>query len=172
MKVNEFVEGFINTEDKMEYVKEHITTDYIPYFTKVAECKEVINQTCYTTDEPKKFYMNTPNQHFFFILRLISLYTDIEISYGTENITTEYDKLSKNGCIDLIIASINEREYEEFRFMLSMCLDDIKDNELNIVNFINNKLDVLNLVSNTLVEGLIEISKNPEIQQVLSSLSQ
>lgn len=141
-----------------EFIKKHITTDYVDYVTKVVYCKNIIKASCYIKDGDREFInINSENRYLFFVMRLIELYTDIEID--NENVVSEYDKLNKIGAIDVLISAIPEKEYTEFSTLLNMKMDDFRDNEYSITALLYNLKESLSLseeVINSAIKDLVK----------------
>ena len=115
-----------------EFIKKHITTEYVDYMTKYTYCDLIIKSSSYAKDGEISFIkINSSMRLLFFKMRLIELYTDIDID--DENVVNEYDKLNKIGAIDVIISAIPEKEYSEFSKLLNMRMDDFRDNEYSII---------------------------------------
>ena len=93
-------------------------------------------------------------QHMFYILTLISLYTDIEWNKdagdNNENIDI-YNELSKNGSIYIIISLIEPFEKQAFDTVLNMVSEDVYENERSIPSYLDTKIDALSLSINEII---------------------
>jgi len=159
MKVQEFINQYKVYGD--DFIVKHIVTKYVPWTAKVAEAQEIINKTTYKEVNGNKiFWANTPLQFFWFMCRLIHLYTDIEMDYEGK-IADDYDALNELGLINKIVAAIPETEYAEFKTVLSMCTDDEFTNVRSIPSYLDTKLEALSMLTNSLVnsEAVQEIVK-------------
>ena len=163
MTVQEFIEGYQSSTDKDIYVQNHITTEYIPYFQKVEEAKRIVETTSYKTiNDRKVFWQDSPMKGIFFICRLISDYTDIDL--GNDPMTA-YDELTKNGLITQIAAYIPQSEYKEFSTILQMVYDDLIENTRSLAGYLDIKFDSLEkvlgaILENETIQKLIEESNN------------
>lgn len=120
-----------------KFLSKHITESYINYITKVTYCDNIIKASCYVKDgDIEIIKINSSSRYLFFVMRLIDLYTDIDID--KENVSAEYDKLNEVGAINLLIASIPKNEYSEFSTLLEMRMDDFRDNEYSLTAFLYN----------------------------------
>ena len=122
MKVDMFVKLYnAKTQHILRLTKDDIKNvitdlihpiDYVPYDSKIQMVECTINQCkdCkYPTVEMKRW----------FIVNLISLYTDLDVTI------TDFDTLSKNKLIDIILSMI-QSEYVICENIMYMCLDDMK----------------------------------------------
>lgn len=161
MKIKEFVE-LNKVGAKQGSVLDHITTEYIPYATKMAEAKKIVELSMYQeVDGHKKFWINTPMQYHIFIQRIIANYTDLEM----ENPVDDYDILNEKGLIVEIIKAIPSQEYNEFDTVLKMTVNDEIENVRSIAGYIDNKLDTFSLLLSSVLE-------NEEIQKKLAELQE
>lgn len=150
MKVNEFVEEYKQHKDKDEYIKKHILLDkYVPYVEKITRCKNIIDKTMYTElNGEKVFKKNSTSQYLLYTLTLIDLYTDLDIDF--KNLLDEYDELEKYALITPIISFINENELQTWQTISNMIIDDLMVNTRSIVSWIDNKIDILSLMMNSI----------------------
>lgn len=138
------------------FIKKHIVTDYIDFLTKSVYCEKIIDVTCYIKDGERKIVkINSANRYLFYIMRMIELYTDIELNQ--ERIWEDYDKLNKAGAIGVIMAAIPKSEQSEFSTILNMKLDDFRDNVYSLEAIAYNFKESLSLseeVINSVIEDL------------------
>lgn len=141
-----------------EFIKKHITTEYVDYITKVVYCKNIVKASCYIKDGDREFIeISSEKRYLFFVMRLIKLYTDIEID--DENVVSEFDKLNKIGAIDVLIAAIPEKEYTEFSTLLNMKMDDFRENEYSITALLYNLKNSFSLSEEIINSVIKEISE-------------
>lgn len=177
MKVKEFVEkynSFSNDTLKDKFIKESINKDYVPYIEKMSICQRIVNATTKKTisigkNEKEIFYMDSANRYLIFQIQLIQAYTDIVFSDGEEGIK-EFELIDQYGINDIIINSIPEREYINFKAILDMKVDDSTFNENNFIQYIDTKIDALRLVIDTMGDSLLDLMKNPEVMEAIQSL--
>lgn len=117
MKVNAFItlfnartkNGDMSPEIAAEVVKDLIKPKgYMNYDDKIAVAMESIK-------ESENMNPITPNRSRIFLMKLIGLYTNLEVDIK------DYDILNQNLLITPILLSF-EREYHECESVLSMCL--------------------------------------------------
>lgn len=154
MDYKKFIDEYNVANDKTKYVQKHMLNSYVPYEDKVAECRKIIDITSHkmmtvNDQEHKIYWNNTPMQHMFYILILISLYTDIEWTKDSgdsnENLKV-YNELSKNGSIYTIISLITPFEKQSFDTVLNMVEEDTYENERSIPSYLDTKIDALELM--------------------------
>lgn len=144
-----------------DFINKHITTQYINFATKCVYCDGIIKASCYTKNGDREFIkINSANRYFFFVMRLIDLYTDIDIS--DEDVISDYDKLNEVGAINTLMAAIPKSEYSEFSTILNMKMDDFRDNEYSLVGFLYNLKESLSLSEEVINSAIAEISKQAE----------
>lgn len=169
-----FVKNYKSNDGKKtfeEFIKKHITKDYIPYLEKIAYCEAVVKATSYTTvNERQIVKINRPGQFITFTMRLIDLYTDIEINFNDGKFVEQYDELNKIGAIDSIVQHIPESEYTEFSTLLNMVIDDFRENEYSITAMLYNIKNSIDLAGETFIQGLNEVLDKPEVKEILDKL--
>ena len=140
MKVNEFVDGFKKANDKEKYVRKHIVNTYIPYAEKITECKRIANVSMYRLDEKgvRHLSIDTPTRYMLFIVTIVKKYTDIE--FDSENVLDGFDALN-NDSIDGVIISLIGDDFDIFKSVFDMVINDVLDRERNIINYFDNKID-------------------------------
>ena len=147
-------------KDKMleDFINKHVGVDYIPFTQKDALCTHIVESTCYIKDGDKKFIkFNSTGRYIFFVMKLIDLYTDIEI--GTDRLDLQYDELNKVGAIGVLLKAIPKGEYNEFSSVLKMKLDDIRDNEYSTPALLYNIKNSLSLSEEVIASALEEATK-------------
>ena len=162
MDYKKFIDEYNVSNDKIKYVQKHMLNSYVPYEDKVAECRKIIDITSHKMvningQEHKVYWNNTPMQHMFYILTLISLYTDIEWTKdsGDNNENLEvYNELSKNGSIYTIISLITPFEKQSFDTVLNMVEEDTYENERSIPSYLDTKIDAFSLSINEMMKNL------------------
>lgn len=150
-----------------EFINKHITTKYVPFLTKEVYCESIVRATSYVNNgDTKLVKINSANRYLFFVMRLIELYTDIELSdYGNDNganLATDYDKLNEIGAIDVLVKAIPKSEYSEFTTLLNMKLDDLRDNEYSITALLYNLKNSLSISEDIINSAIEEITKQNE----------
>lgn len=141
-----------------EFIQRHITTKYVPYLTKYTYCESIVKTTCHIKDGEREIIkVNSAMQYIFFIMRLIQLYTDIEID--EKKVVEEYDKLAEVGAIDTLVSAIPPSEYSEFSTLISMKMDDFRDNEYSLHALLYNIKESFS-ISEEVINSVIEEIKN------------
>ena len=145
MTVSEFVERYkeLNEDDRNSLVYDLITTEYVPYATKIADCKHIIQSTSYTNTEPNMFSINSPARYMLLNLQLIDRYTDLEIDYNKA--LEIYDVLDEINAIDNIITSLPDKEVSKYCKIMKMMLKDFKMNERSMIGYLDSKMTALKI---------------------------
>ena len=148
MKIEEFVGYYNLAKDKKAECEKCVRIDkYVPFLTKIAECDNIVNATMEHTDETTQvisFMQSTPARYLFLNMKLISLYTDIEIEMNDGlQLAESYDKLNKCGALDMLIACLPIHEFKEFSTLLQMCVDDYLTNNRELTSYMDKKMDGL-----------------------------
>lgn len=152
------------TKDKTfeEFIQKHITTTYVDFMTKNVYCDSIIKASTTIKDGDREFIkINSASRYIFFVMRLIQLYTDIELN--NDDIISEYDKLNEVGAISVLMYAIPESEYAEFEEILNMKLDDFMTNEYSITALLYNLKQSFNIseeIINSVLEDLKEQNKD------------
>lgn len=158
MTVDEFVEKYKELDEagKNSLLNDLITTEYVPYAIKIADCKRIIQSTSYTNTEPNMFSINSPARHMLLNLQLIDRYTDLEIDYNEA--LEIYDMLDEIDAIDNIITSLPAKEVSKYRKIMKMMLKDFKMNERSMIGYLDSKLASLGIISEELNKIMEDIS--------------
>lgn len=139
-----------------EFIKKHITTDYIEFLEKDVICTAIVDATCRIQVGDKKVAkINSTGRYLLFVMRLIDLYTDIDIDFKDANYVREYDALNRIGAVDALIDAIPKSEYAEFNTILNMKMDDFRDNEYSITAFMYTLKESLS-ISEEIINSVIE----------------
>lgn len=149
-----------------DFIAKHITTKYVPFLTKSVYCDKIVESCCYIQDGDRKIVkIDSTKRYLFFIMRLIDLYTDIELDYQNKksDIVSDFDKLNEIGAIDTLMSAIPESEYAEFSTLLNMKLDDFRDNEYSITALLYNLKQSFSLSGEVLKDAL----NSPELKKFI-----
>lgn len=166
ISVDMFVKSFkanSKAKDKTfeEFINKHITTKYVDFITKSVYCDSIIKSTCFVKDGDREFIkFNSTSRYLFFVMRLIQLYTDIEIT--EEDVVSDFDKLNEVGAINTLMQAIPESEYSEFSTLLNMKLDDLRDNEYSITAMLYNFKNSLTLSEEVINSVINELKKQAD----------
>lgn len=150
MDIKEFVEGYKNLINKDNYVKKHITNNYVSYATKVEEISKIVYATTHKKlDNGKTVYMSSSAvRSMLFELLLIKLYTDIEFEMNYEN----YDILESNCIIKNILGELPNDEYTNCTRVLNYVVNDAYENERTLSAYIDKSLNSIDALANQLME--------------------
>ena len=142
------------------FIKKHIVTDYVSFLEKEVTCTNIVNSTTRIIEENREILkINSSARYLLFVMRLIDIYTDIEIDFTDAKYVYQYDDLNKVGAIDNLIAAIPEREYSEFSTLLNMKLDDFRDNEYSITALLYNLKQSFSLSEEVINSVIDELQK-------------
>lgn len=156
MKIKDYVK---DTNQSVELI-----TEYIPYCTKVDNCKRIVDATCYRINElletnVNQFRLDSTSQYLLYVMVLVDLYTNLDVDFGS--LANEYDLLKSNKVLDEILKKIPENEMVEFDRILEMVNADLMENERSLVSFIENKF----LTMDTALSAMLKTAKENEEQQ-------
>lgn len=147
-----------------DFIKKHVTVQYVKFLEKNVWCDSIISSTCYTTVGNKKIIkMNSTARHVLFTMKIIDLYTDIDINFEDGKVMEQYDELNEIGAIEVLIKAIPESELVEFYTILNTKLDDLRDNEYSITALLynlKNSLDISEEIIESAIKEILEDNKN------------
>lgn len=147
--VNTFIEEF-NKKKQEEidiFLKEVICVSYLPFEKKNEICEKLIQGTSYKTftdldgNNMRKIHINTPARYMIYHLNLIDAYTTIAIDMS--KCLSEFDLLNNGVYLDAICSYIPEKEIQEIKMLLEMAESDFMQNEYNVSNYIDKKIESL-----------------------------
>ena len=160
------VTQYKTSKDKESFVKKHIKRSYVPYTEKLTEAIEIAKQSTHIVIDEKEIYKkNTPMTRFLSMIRIITLYTDIECEQ--DQVINMYDALSKEGLMVQILSSIPETEIGEFMSLVDMCIADTYENEREISTIVENKMEAINIVLSQVFSVLENTLSQPEVKEAL-----
>lgn len=168
ISVKDFVQMYktnSKTTDKTfeDFIKKHIVVDYIDFLEKEVICTAIVSSTCHIESGDRQIVkINSTARYVIFIMRLIDLYTDIEVDFTDANYVKQYDELNKIGAINTLISAIPNNEYVEFNTMLNMKMDDFRDNEYSIKAFLYNLKESFNISEDIINSAIKELEKEAE----------
>ena len=174
ISVDNFVKMYtVNSKAKdktfEEFIKKHIVVDYVDFLTKTVICDGIIKSTCHIKDgEREVIKINSSGKYLLFIMKLIDLYTDIEIDFKDGKYVEQYDKLNKVGAIIVLTEAIPVAEYAEFNMVLNMKLSDFESNEYSLTALLYNTKQSLSLTSEAITEAL----KSPEVKEIIKEFKE
>ena len=151
MDIGKFIDEYVNFKSEQArdaLVAKHVVATFVPYETKIAEAKNIVENSCYVeVDGKKKFWLNTPIRYILFIKTIITLYTDLE--FDTTNILLQINLLEQYQIIEPIIAKIGP-DYQKFQTILNMTLDDTMANERSLISYLENLEESIGVVLDSL----------------------
>lgn len=160
------VEAARKTKKDYPFAK-HIIREYLSHAEKLALVKGVVNASSYVEVNGKKIYKrDTPLRMFLFSMRLITLYTDIEINIS--KIDDEYDKLVSSGAMNGLLSSIPSEEINILQGMLDLVQDDLETNTRDFISFLESKIELVGIAFNT----LLDVLDRPDIKQIISDMKE
>lgn len=166
MTISEFIKKYDMAakakKDTTALLSKHKKTDYVPYESKIAEAKTIINMSSYVIkdDGTKAFHFNTPGRYLYFCMKLVELYTDLEVVTGT--LVPDFNLLNQRGLFNDIAELIGEAEYKEFNTVLQMAIDDEMENFRSFAGYLDTKIDTFI----TLLSALENIVPKPAEEEV------
>lgn len=147
--VKSFVEEYekqITDVDKEKFLKTKLKYEkYMPYAEKLIIAENIIQSSCYAMvkendvlKKTDKIAINSPMRYILFVMTVINKYTNIDVNF--KSISPDFDKLNRNGLIEVIFAKIGDKEISEFNTVVEMVLDDFMTNKFEFKNYINDTL--------------------------------
>lgn len=171
MEYKKFMEQYKVLKNKEDFVKRHVTKTYVPYIDKLSNAIDIARNTTHVDVGGKQLYKkNTPGQYFFTIMRIVVLYTDIDLT--NEEYVAVYDEFNKEDIISVIFDNIPEKEITEFKTLVEMCVNDIYENERDISSLLENKLEAINMVIGQIQEAFTDVIKQVDVQELIKNLPQ
>ena len=179
MKVNEFVtkyNEFQNEINRNNFLNGRVVKKYVPFTQKIAECTNIANATTHrivgenTKYQKTVFKEDTNARYLHYGLKIIDLYTDIDIEWNNKDYTVvqQFEELDEYGLIELLISLIAQKtsklfildnntevgvnEVERIQNILQACVEDIISNENNLINYFDTKFETIGLVTETLMD--------------------
>lgn len=160
MDIGKFIDDYVKAKSqqvKDALVRKHVVATYIPYETKMAEAKNIIKNSCYKKiDDKEYFYIDTPLRFVLLIKSVVTLYTDLE--FDQTNILVQFNLLEQYGITEAIINAIGE-DYDSFRTIVNMTLDDTMQNERSLVSYLENLGQSFSVAMDELVKKLTEAAE-------------
>lgn len=122
-------------EEKEKFVKEHITTEYVPYEKKADYAKAVADASYWINEKmpdgsiDKVLHIDSVAKYMLSCMGIVKLFTDIRTQIGDGKMLEDFNELNKYGILDYIIQNVNQKELKEFNMILQMTCDDVIANE-------------------------------------------
>lgn len=154
INVKKFVDGYMKTKNKQQYLKKLTIVDYVGYERKMFLCQKIVGTTSY--DKEKNIKIDSPSRYLVFVYTLLSTYTNLDL-HG-DSMLDDFNTLNKCGLIDEIVGLIKESEVKEFENVLSMTYEDFMTNHYSTYGFI---MDLIKNV-NEVIKGV-----SPELTQLV-----
>lgn len=148
---------------KSDLIKKHVKATYVPYETKIAESKNILNFCCY--DKDGKFRIDSTLRYVLFIKVVVMLYTDLE--WNAENFMIQFDLLEQYKIVEEILKEIGD-DVQSFETVLAMVYDDIVTNERSVLSRIESLINSAKVT----FDGLLnELSSNEELASLIKELN-
>ena len=133
MTVDNFIKNYKSSNNKEQFWSKHIKTQYIDVLTKSVYAESIVDVSNHiTVGERRIFKSNALSTHLAFTMRLVDLYTDIDVEFQDAKFIEQYDKLNKIGLIEEILSVVPKKERLEFNTILQMKTDDLYQNEYSV----------------------------------------
>lgn len=173
MKVQELLMNIKNKEFKLERGLE--VKKYIPVMDKKKFVMDVIAEC---TDDIDNFIaVDRFKMNIYFDMRILAVYTNLEILTNFDDMVLQYDELCENGMLDTIIDLFKD-EYNATYMILEDELEElliqnsIDSQVVRIANKVNNIIDVLGEALNNFDVGSmfpegIDVAKILDIVKML-----
>lgn len=166
MDIGKFITDYTKATSpqiKEGMIKKHVVATYIPYETKMAEARNIIENSAFKTINGKRtFWIDTPTRWVLFVKDIIELYTDLV--WDQTNVLLQFNLLEQYGITEKIIEQIGS-DYKSFEAVLNMTLDDTLQNERSIVSYFETITDGFAKTFNEMYKGL-----EGEVQKYMADL--
>lgn len=154
----EFVKEYKESENKVEFLERLKVETYVSFSLKKAVIEAILNNLLEI--ENGLYTYDAMNQHLFFVLGTVSLYTNLTYDEGES--VASYDALVESGLIDIIIQKIGA-DYNDFVNHF--------DHTLNVVIQTNNSIpNVLNCFLTGLTAAVQNLDKE-KLAKVLENIN-
>ena len=180
IKLNTFITMYKirkTDEEKLEFIKEHIKSDYIPFEKKADVAKAIIQASYYVNEKDindndiKKFHVDSVAKYMLTCMSIIDLYTDIERNKNEGKMLEDFNVLNEYGIFDVLIQNIQPRELKEFNMIIQMTADDLLTNEYEMHSFIRNQVERFGTLISTAVKPFIDQFDENTIKDLLSQIN-
>ena len=165
IKISEFINGYKLAKDKEKYIEPHITVKYVPFATKLAHVRRIIDFSMYKEVNGRKvFWTNTLLQYELTMQTIIQLYTDIDLTDGSKDEgkwLDGFDKLEEAQAMNDIAKAIGA-DYQGFSTMLKMGVEDEVFNN-SLVNWLDTKAEAMGLTLDTIEGGIKELASKEQL---------
>lgn len=164
MKVNEFVNGYAEADNKEMYVRENIEfTHYAPFNTKVAYAESIIANT--STYENGLVNRDSVRRRLMTDWSLMRIYTNLQLE--PEKVIEDYDVLGACGALDIILGIIlNETDGDCFAAYVETKEKDRDYNVSEIHNFIAKCVVSLSPMITPLLSTIIDTLNNVDKDKI------
>lgn len=147
--VKSFIEKFNNLDKEKinDFLDGVIVINYLPFEKKTDLCEKLVTATSYKNVKDldgalkKKIYINTPARYMLYHLNLVLEYTNISVDMS--KVLSEFNLLNNGPYLNAIISFIPEKEISEIKMLLEMTESDFMQNEYEITNYIDKKIESL-----------------------------
>ena len=153
INVKKFVDGYMKTKNKQQYLKKLTVVDYVGYERKMYLCQKIVDTTSY--DKEKNIKIDSPSRYLVFVYTLLSTYTNLDL-HG-DSMLDDFNTLNKCGLIDEIVGLIKESEVKEFENVLSMTYEDFMTNHYGIRGMVTDFMGKINDIINGSQPELIDM---------------
>ena len=150
---------YTSDEKKIEYLKKHLKTTYLPYLQKISACSSVLNTIRYTEVQGRKMY--TPsgaNEYVMKIYSILRMYYDFNIE-AEENYEI-LDKLEENDLTELVLKAVG-KDLMRYDAVYNIISEDMSYNA-SLVPYLENKMDAISMTLNAMVPVLEAAKKRVE----------
>lgn len=166
--ITQFLNELNSVKDRQVYIQKHITRTYVPIEEKRASCNNIIDIALYKkVNDRMVFWPDTPIRLQLFAQEVIRLYTDIDLTDGVDIKDDEaallkgYNKLEAANVMDEILAPIMT-DYQKLDIMMKMMLDDAYLNGSSFLNWIDTKVEAVNMVVSQTISTLWDAIKDTD----------
>lgn len=158
-----------NDDDKLNFVKEHIKNEYIPYERKADVARSIANQ-CYK-DSDGNFHVDSIAKYMLTCMAMFELYTDIERSKVKGSMLDDFNLLNEYGILDSILSNVNPKELKEFNMVVQLTCDDMMANEFDAHAFFSKQVGRFGDLIGSVLEPIVSKMDMDKIEDVVNNLN-
>lgn len=158
MTVDNFIKNYKSSNNKEQFLSKRLKTQYIDVLTKGVYAENTVDISNHVTIGKRRIFKSDAlSIYLAFTMRLIDIYTDIEIDFKDAKFVEQYDKLNREGLIEPILSVIPDKEYKEFNTILQMKTDDSYQNEYSVPALLYSIKESLSMSSEVMSKALDNI---------------
>lgn len=162
--VKEFIEEYINSDDKTSLLNSIIKTKYVPIAVKQVCMQNLVKQSISESELGIK-YINLFLCKVNLALCIVKLYTSLQLS--TTDVYSDYDLLTEQDLINKICLEIGKSEINELFEVNKTFIDNWNSSNKGFESIFNNSINMITSYINNIISG---IEKTETFQNVIKDI--